>query len=460
MPAELIGSIVLILVLIFSGIGLPFCFLTGCIVYAVTSGSSMGTFIQTSFAALNSYSIIAMPMFMMAGTFIDESGIARTLIDAAEKILGRIKGGMAATIPLVACFFGALSGSGTATVTTLASMMVPRLNQIGYEKRYLAALVAAAGPLGYMIPPNVNALIFNRVSTASVSGLFLATIIPGLIWCVGFFIIIRLQYQKYYHPPVAGVSEADALRELEIVDTLGVEGAPADPANPLVETKKKGMWHGLVPAIMMPVIIMGGIYGGVFSATEAGAVGCLYCMLIGVLWFKKFTFRQAIKHFNTSAKSVGTIMILMPMTFIFSRILVINGIPAMLTQIIMDVSGGNKIIILLMVDLILFIAGFFVDCNVLQLVFVPLLLPLMKTIGVAETHLAVIMFVAIGVGTITPPMAMNIFIAGRIIDIPTTDIIKPIWPFVFGLGVPMMLIVTFLPELSLWLPRLILGTVQ
>jgi C4-dicarboxylate transporter DctM subunit len=152
-------------------------------------------------------------------------------------------------------------------------------------------------------------------------------------------------------------------------------------------------------------------------------------------------------------------MILMPMTFIFSRILVLNGIPALITNLIIDVSGGNKVVILLMVDLILFIAGFFVDATVLQLVLVPLFLPLMAAINVTQTQLAVIMFVSIGVGTITPPMAMNIFIAARLTELDVKDVVPPIWAFVFLLGIPMLLLVTFVPEVSLWLPRLVMGNI-
>lgn len=468
----LLISIIVILIMIFSGVALPFSFLAGCIVFTIASGTSFGNFIQTSFSALNSYSIIAMPMFMIAGTLIEKSGIANTLIDAAERLIGRIKGGMAMTIPLVACFFGALSGSGTATCTTLSSMMVPRLNELGYKKKYLAALVAACGPLGYMIPPNVNALIFNRVSSASVAGLFLATIIPGVIWCLAFFLIIRLNYKKYYTPPTAAafpVPESDDNTEREISAsskltgtsfgkpmTLG--GASVGVAVLEQPKRKTEFWKGVISAVMMPVIIMGGIYGGIFSATEAGAVGCLYALIVGIVIFKKFNIRGAFKHFITTGSSLGSLMILFPMTYIFSRILVMEQVPSLLTDFILGITS-NKYIILLMIDIILFIAGFFVDCSVLQLVFVPLLIPICAAIGITQTHLAVIMFVCIGVGTITPPMAMNIFITARITELPTKDVIQPIWPFVTYIGFPMILLVTYVPAISEWLPKLVLGSI-
>jgi C4-dicarboxylate transporter DctM subunit len=433
----------IILIMIFSGVAMPFAFLAGCIAYALMTGTSTANYIQTSFAAINSYSIIAMPMFMIAGTLIERSGIARTLVDAARKLVGNMKGGMAMTIPVVACFFGALSGSGTATCTTLNSMMVPDLQRLGYEKKYLGALIAAAAPLGYMIPPNVNAIIFNRVaSSSSVAELFMATIIPGIIWAVAYIILIRFGYKKYYHP------EQAAEPERKIID------AKQDPV--LSKKTKRDFRIGVAAAIGMPVIVMGGIYGGIFTSTEAGAIGSLYALLIGWLLFRKFTLKSVFNDFTNTGMSIGSLMILFPMTYIFSRILVLEQVPSALTDFILSVSS-NRYVILLMIDVILFIAGFFVDCSVLQLVFVPLLLPLCQSIGVSTTHLAVIMFVSIGVGTMTPPMAMNLFISARILKLPVKDVIEPIWPFVGFVGAPMLLLVTYVPALSEFLPKLILG---
>ena len=435
---ELIIAMILILILIFAGVAVPFAFLSGCIVFSLWTGSSTGNFIQTSFTALNSYSIIAMPMFMIAGTLIDKSGIAATLISAAQKLVGKVKGGMAMTVPVVACFFGALSGSGTATCATLSSMMVPELEQIGYKKGYLCALVAACGPLGYMIPPNVNALIFNRVaSEASVAQLFLSTIIPGIIWAVMYLVLIRVYYKKYYEPP-------QGQEEGAVVYTKTSD-----------KQDRRSFIIGVIAAIGMPVIIMGGIYGGVFSATEAGAVGCLYALIVGMFVFRKFNVKGAFKAFVDTGVNLGSMMILFPMTYIFSRILVLNNVPTLLTNWILSISDDRNVI-LAMIALILFIAGFFVDCNVLQLVFVPLLLPLCSMIGVSAIHLAVIMFVCIGVGTITPPMAMNIFLTARICQCDIKEVIKPIWPFVFFVGVPMILIVTYVPAFSEFLPNLLM----
>jgi C4-dicarboxylate transporter DctM subunit len=202
---------------------------------------------------------------------------------------------------------------------------------------------------------------------------------------------------------------------------------------------------------------MGGIYGGIFTSTEGGAIGCLYALIIGAFVFKKFTLKSAFRDFINTGVSIGALMILFPMNYIFSRILTLQQVPALLTNFILSISE-NKYVILLMIDIILFIAGFFVDCILLQLVLSAFCFRC-ATHRRSATQLPSSCFVSIGVGTITPPMAMNLFITSRILKLPVKDVIQPVWPFVILVGIPMMLLVTYVPAVSEWLPRLILGTV-
>ena len=444
-------AVVVILVLILLGMSVPWCFLWGSMAYVLVTGASTGSFVSTAFYSLDSTSTLAIPLFMAAGVLLEKSGIARTLIDLAEKLMRRFKGGMGATIPVVACFFGALSGSGTATVTTLSSMMAPRLREMGWDKRYLAAFIAACGPLGYMIPPNMNAIIYANVSSASVSGLFLATVIPGIIWAVLYLVINRVTYRRWYDPAKAG-------RLDPTTDTIV----------PMTEAEREALhksqrWSKVlksaVPAFLMPVIIMGGIYSGTFTATEAGGIGCLYAVIVGVLVYRTLNGKSIFGAFVGTGSSLGSFLIMFPMTLIFSRILVTNGVPDMITQLITGVSD-NRLVILLILDIVLIIAGCFLDAGVLLLVLTPLLLPTATAIGLTQIQLGVIMFVAVGVGTITPPMAMNIFITGKACNVSVREMMSPLWPFlVFG-ALPILILVTYVPEVSLWLPRLVMGTVS
>lgn len=450
---ELLIATGIVLLLIFLGMNVPFCFLAGSLMFAALTGTSVGSFVSTAYYALDSFSTLAIPLFMIAGTLIEHSGIARTLIDLAELMLRKVKGGMGATIPVVACFFGALSGSGTATVTTLSSMMAPRLRELGWDKRYLAAFIAAAGPLGYMIPPNMNAIIYTTVSSASVAALFLATILPGLLWAAIYLVVNRLTYTRWYSPPETPtpVSGRTSAAETNTGKTAELE-----------ETGQKSKWRvvwAAIPAFLMPVIIMGGIYGGIFTPTEAGGIGCLYALIVGMFVYKKINPNKAFGSFLTTGSSLGSILIIFPMTLIFSRILVVNGVPGMVTSLITGISH-NKLVILLILDIILIIAGCFLDAGVLLLVFTPLLLPTASFVGIPQVQLGVIMFVAVGVGTITPPMAMNLFITANVCDVNLKDMMRPLWPFlVFG-AIVVLLLVTYVPEFSLWLPRLIMGSVN
>ncbi len=441
-------SVAAILALILLGMSVPWCFLCGSLLYVFLTGASTGSFVSTAFYSLDSTSTLAIPLFMAAGVLLEKSGIARTLIDLAEKLMRRFKGGMGATIPVVACFFGALSGSGTATVTTLSSMMAPRLRELGWDKRYLAAFIAACGPLGYMIPPNMNAIIYANVSSASVSGLFLATVIPGLMWAGLYLLINRLLYHKWYDPAKSGRidPETDA-----VVPVSEAERRAQDKSQ-----KWSDVLRNAVPAFLMPVIIMGGIYSGVFTATEAGGIGCLYAVLAGVLVYRTLNGKSVFDAFVGTGSALGSFLIMFPMTLIFSRILVTNGVPDMITRLITGVSE-NKLVILLILDIVLIIAGCFLDAGVLLLVLTPLLLPTATAVGLTQIQLGVIMFVAVGVGTITPPMAMNLFITGKACNVSIREMMSPLWPFlVFG-ALPILILVTYVPELSLWLPRMVMG---
>lgn len=427
-------AVIIIFALIFLGMSIPFCFLSGALYYALVTGFSTGTFVSSAFFTLESATIIAIPMFFICGTLIVESGIARTLIDVAEVCVRKIKGGLAGTIVLVSCFFGALSGSGTATCTTIATMMFPRLKEKGWDPRYLAALIAASAPFGYMIPPNVNAILYASVSSTSVSQMFLSTIIPAVIWAGAFLVYNSLTYKKHWDPEMVILTNEDKLA-MEQPKTIG------------------SILGAALPAILFPLIIMGGIYGGIFTATEASAIGCLYAVFVGVVWKRSFTLKVAYRSFRDTAVNMGVLMLMLPMAMIFSRIMVVENLPAKLSQLILSVST-NKYIIILMIDVVLFVAGMFIDTNIILLVFTPLLLPICSAIGIHTIQLGCMMFIAIGIGTITPPMSMGLYIVERVTGVQVQDQIKPLLPLI-TISTAVLLLVSYVPALSTWLPGLL-----
>jgi C4-dicarboxylate transporter DctM subunit len=457
MEIVIIASLLVVL-FIFLEMPIAFCFWTGTLVYFLVTGNSMGSVVRDAFFSINNFALLAVPLFMIAGTLMEISGIAERLVNFSRALLKRFKGGMGAIVPVSSMFFGALSGSGTATVAALGSILIPRLTRIGWDRSYIAAMLAAAGPLGFMIPPNMSAILYGVVSNTSIASLFLATIVPGIMWGILYIIINRIVYNKWYTPPAGGEFGSQAAMETAAAaetaknsDLLLNQGGDIGYWKDVYQTFKAG-----IPAFIMPVIIFGGIYGGVFTATEAGAVACAYAFLVGMFWFRTVNWANGYKAFTDTAASLASFMIILPMVIILTRILVINGVPQTITKGLSAISTDPNVLLFLIV-LVLFIAGFFLDPGVLIFVLTPLMMPTANAIGLDPIQLGVILFVSIGVGALTPPMAMNLFVASRVSGVPMQQLIRPLLPFfVFG-AIPILLLVTYVPALSLWLPNLVSG---
>ncbi len=317
----------------------------------------------------------------------------------------------------------------------MCTMLGPHLFAKGYDRRYVAAFVAASAPLGFLIPPNVNAVIYAMVSECSIADLFIATILPALILLILYLVINRICYVKWYHPENAVEGEED-------------EPAPMETMN---------FWKALqrsILAFLMPVIILGGIYSGVFTATEAGAVSCLYGLFIGCFIYRTIRLKNIYQVFRDSAYSIATLMMIFPFTFIFSRVMVTNGVPQLITSFITGISS-NPYVITIIITIILVIAGCFLDANILLLVFTPLLLPTVLSIGISALQFGVIVFMAVGIGAATPPMAMCLFVSARLCNVSVKDTVRPLLPFLIFGAVPTMLLVCYVPALSEWLPSLL-----
>ena len=447
-------SMVVILALIFIGVSIPLSFLSGAFFLAIFAGASTGTFATAAYHTLNSLAMLAIPLFVVGGQLVEKSGIANVLIELGDRLLHRVKGGMAAAIPVVSCFFGAMCGSALATANTLATAMAPDLVRRGWDKRYIAALIAASSPMGFMIPPNVNAIVFSTaVSGASVGELFASTIVPAIIWTGLYLIINRVLYVQYYDPSKrleSAAVTAIGFREEKMTFNKndperlsGYQGA-----------NRSKFWLQLGVAVGLAVVVLGGIYGGIFTPTEAGAIMCLYATLAGVFIYKNIKISELFGIFARGAKDVSVLVVLFPMTMIFSRILTLNHVPDLFAEVVLSLTD-NSIIIILLIDLLLFILGFFIDGNVIILTVVPMLAPITASIGMSTIQLAVIVFVAVGIGAMTPPMATCLLACSRICDVPVKDLMKPLMPFLMLGAVPVLLLVSFVPALSEWLPGLL-----
>lgn len=445
MPVVIIIAILIVLLLMFLGMPVSFSFLFASMAYFFIAGESLSTIAPTTFFSLQNSSLLALPLFIIAGNLMEASGIATKLVDFSESLLKKVKGGFGSIIPLASMFFGALCGSGTATVATLSIILLPKLTKRGWDKRYICALLAAAGPLGYMIPPNINAILFAYISDSSVAALFLATVFPGILWGILYMIINRIIYKKY-NPEVM----ESFLKEIK-VKTLRNQDIPLSQRQNFYTNLR-----GVMPAFIMPIIIMGGIYGGIFTATEAGAVSCAYALIVGFFIYKQLNFQNSYESFKKAALLIGSFMIVFPLVMVFSRILVINGIPQAIA-IGMTSLTNNRNLILLIMDIIYFIAGVFLNANILVVVLTPLMIPIAYAIDLNIIQLGVMLMVAIGIGTLTPPMALNLYVASDISGVGIHEMVKPLIPFLFLGAIPILLLVTYFPAFSLWLPKVVMG---
>lgn len=442
----LLVTCIVLFVFMLCGLPVAYAFLGGSLVFMIASGGNLTPLPGTAFNSMNSFAYLAMPLFVLAGALMSKSGIAESICNFCQSILRRFKGGMGSAIIFVSMMFGMLTGSNTATIMAVNSFLKEPMQKMGWKPEYIAAVMAAAGPLGYMIPPNTNAIMFAVIANCSVSELFMCSLVPGLIWGVLMIVINRFIYKKYFDPAAASREYAEMAQH---------EGHLLPGETNVNYLRGIGVsFVRTIPALLMPVIIFGGIYGGIFTATEAGAVSGLYAILLGYVIKRNMNTRQLVDCFTDTGKQMGVILFITPMAAIFTRVLVLNNVPNAIASFMLGLSD-SEIILKLLIDLVFIVAGFFLNPTVIIYVITPLIMPTAAALGISMVQLGCMLFVAIGIGNITPPMAMNLFIASKAVGVDTTKVIPPMMYYFVFAGLPMMLLVTFLPGLSTWLPSIV-----
>jgi C4-dicarboxylate transporter DctM subunit len=426
-------------VLLMIGLELPIAlsFLSATFTFVLLTGARTSFITSVAYQALDSFALMAIPFFLVAGDIMNKGGLANRLIAFAGALMARIRGGLGATIPVASMFFGALTGSGTATVAAIGSIMIPRLEKYGYARRYTGALTAASGSLGYMIPPSMLGIIYGVISDTSIAAIFLATILPGIWWGISNVVINAIWCKKWQ---AEGVKDGNILKRSG-ENYWGEVGTT--------------FWRA-IPAFTMPFIILGGIYGGVFTPTEAGAVSALYALPVGLFIYREIKVRDTLKLFVASARTFGVLFIILSMVLVYTRILLLEGVPQDIALWLSNVSS-NKYVVLLILNGIFLIAGMFLDAVTLTVIMTPLMMPAALSMGIDPIHLGTILFVNIGIGTFTPPMATNLFVVSRVGQVPYQNTLKPLIPFLLYAALPSLLLTTYVPWLSLWLPKVIMG---
>lgn len=388
-----------------------------------------GTVASTFFGAVDSFSLMAVPMFILAGAFIESGGIAKRLITFASALVGNITGGYAMVLVVACAFFGAISGSALATVAAMGGMLLPMMLETGYSKKFSIGLICASGTLGIIIPPSIPMVVYSSSTGASVGALFMGGFGPGIAYSIMLMIVVYIYCKKTGLKP---------------------SGVPFSLKNLWKATKEA------IGALTVPLIILGGIYGGLCTPTEAAAIACLYSALVGKFLYKELTWAKFLDSLDKTSVQNAVIMLVCVGATLFGKVLTIAQIPALLVTLVEGLTD-SKVLVLIVINLLLFAIGCVVDVIPTIMIFAPIFLPIATAYGVDPVHLGLIMIFTAGVGLCTPPVGGNLFVATSISNMTFIDVVKAVAPFLIVMILSTML-VTFVPELTMFLPR-ILGLV-
>ncbi|MGN0758628.1 MAG: TRAP transporter large permease [Candidatus Ventricola sp.] len=403
MAAILFGVFILLLVL-----GVPIAF-SICSAAAVTMFAGFGDakmmiVVQRMFASCDSFSLIAVPFFIFAGDLLAGGKISKVLVEFCESLLGMIKGGLSVVSVLAGMFFAAISGSGAATTAAVGATLVPELKKRGYHEDSAAALVAAAGTIGVVIPPSVPMVLYAVIAEESVNRLFQAGFLPGFIMGGILIAIALFQAHRHNYP----------------------KGTPFNLKN-VGRTFVKA-----IPGILMPCIILGGIFSGYFTPSEAAAVAVVYALIVSKFVYHDLSMKKLYSIMLGSAKTSAVIMIIIACSGPFGWALANWKIPETISAAVLSVSS-NKYIILLLISIIILIAGVFMETSSAIILLTPVFLPLIRALGISTLHFGILFVVGIAIGMITPPVAINLFVASGITNLPLTKISKAVIPYLLGL---------------------------
>jgi len=388
-------------------------------------GFKISVFPTVFYAAIAKYTLLAIPFFIIAGLIMDYAGISKRLINFANACVGHRRGGLAVVTVVVACFFAAISGSGPATVAAIGGVLIPAMKDQGYDKNFATAIVASSGGIGMIIPPSIPFIIYAMLAEVSVGTMFIAGIIPGILFGI-FFSVAALIYLR---------------------NDKNVKLQPRQPYSVRWKTFKEALW-----GLMMPVIILGGIYGGVFTPTEAAGVAVVYGLFVGVFVYKEIKLKQLWKICVGASVSSAIIMYIMGCAGAFTWILTTSGVTHELTDALLSITTDRNAM-LLIITIIFLIAGCFVDSASGFYLLMPILLPIIREMHYSMIAFGVIATSNFALGQVTPPVGSNLFVACNIADVTMKDLVAKVWPFLIA-GIICLLLITYLPITITWLPKI------
>lgn len=390
------------------------------------SFTASGTFvIRSMMGGLDSFPLLAVPMFVLSGILMARGGISRRLFNVFAYFMGRRTAGMPCAVIVTCLFYGAISGSAPATVAAVGSMTIPVLTEMGYDRTFSTAVVAVAGGLGVIIPPSIPFIMYGMASGASVSDLFLAGIIPGLL------ISALLMFYAVFYCKKHGEDEE---KKQKVVEELKSKG--------LCQVLKESFF-----ALLSPVIILGCIYTGVASPTEAAVISVFYALLISMAVYRSITVKEIWGILVEAIRTYTPILFILAASVAFSRVLTLMQVPQAVSGWILE-HFSNPVVLLLIINLFLLLVGMVMDTTPAILILTPILLPIVTEVGMDPIHFGIIMVVNLAIGFVTPPIGVNLFVAGSLTDIPIMEIAKKAMPMILYF-LAALLVITFVPAVSL-----------
>ena len=425
----IIACFLALCVLLVIGVSVPMAFGAVLLLIATFGGHDVSGFMPAGHWKMTSIVLLAIPLFILAGAIMERGKIALPLVQLAELLIGRIKGGLSAASVIASAIFGSISGSAAATLTCIGTIMMPHLKRANYPNGLAGALIVSASPLGLLIPPSASQILYAWVTQQSVLKCFLSTVIPGLILVVLLIIVNFGLLRKVTNLKLA-------IKPVNFPRELGVRS-----------------WKAF-PALLMPLFILGGIYGGVMTPTEAAGVAVIYAIPVGFFVYKglnKENFWAAIKE---AGITIGVVMVMVFMVLIVSRFLIFEDIPGLAKTLVFSISD-NPIVILLMVNLVMILIGMLMDDISGLLLSAPLLLPIVTSVGMDPIHFAAVLGVNLGMANITPPTAPLLYLGARVTGVSVNEMMKPTLIMIFFAWLPTLMLTTFVPATALWLPELV-----